>query len=310
MAEPSTPRHTPSPSKIRTSETHSLRDRSAQPFYGRQRQRSQKVFPHQSASPAKSRRSTTAPRQPTRSSSRSRNATPSGGVQKGWKSAPPKPNTSTPQKRSKSTTSTPSKPKPAPPTAESADDANGNKNDTTESKQWKVTRLLDDKWEMKTRRRCHYYLTQWAGGYEPTWERSTNITSDLKAEYETWMKTPEGKAHKERKEAVEKSARAEIDRDVVMAPGIQDQSQNSSRITSVDDQVQVSKRLGAHTGDIFAPDDNTNGVDSPDPLAAGMPTTVKREQSEESMDELRPARSPFSPPLSQAAANAVESDAE
>ena len=314
--EPSAPCHTPSPFGVRPSE-RSLRDRSAQPFYGRQRQRSQTVHPPQSASPAKSRRSTSASRQPTRSSSRSRNATPSGGgVQKGWKSAPPKPSISTPEKRSKSTTSTPSRPK-APP-------ANGNENDMTDSKQWKVLRLLDDKWEMKTQRRCHYYLTQWAGDYEPTWERSTNITSDLKVEYENWMKTPEGKAHRERKAAAEKSGKPSIDRDAVVAPRNMDERQHSAPRTqddrprsasssSVDDQEQASKQLGAHTGDLPVPDES---VDSPDHLAADptdptdSTTTVKREPSEGSMDELVLVRSPFFPSPSQPAAEAAESGDE
>ncbi|KFZ14848.1 hypothetical protein V501_03027 [Pseudogymnoascus sp. VKM F-4519 (FW-2642)] len=302
--EPSTPRHSPSPFGIRTSETRALRDRSAQPFYGRQR--SQTVQPPQSASPAKSQTSTTVPRQPTRSSSRSGNATPSyGGVQKGRASAPPKPSTSSPPpKRSKSkfTTSTPSK--PAPPPASSS--ANKNDTDITDGKQWKVVRLLDDKWEMKTQRRCHYYLTQWAGDYEPTWERSTNITSDLKIEYENWMKTPEGKAHKANRKSVEKSAKSSIERDVVVASGIKDERPRSRGSSFSDDQEQVSKQLGAHA----AQDDNTRTTDSPDPLVADTPTTaVKREQSSESVDQLQLARSPFFP-SSQAAAEAAESESE
>ncbi|KFY77350.1 hypothetical protein V499_03249 [Pseudogymnoascus sp. VKM F-103] len=306
--EPSTPRHSPSPFGVRTSETRALRDRSALPFYGRQR--SQTVQPPQSASPAKS-RSTTAPRQPTRSSSRSRNATPSyGGIQKGWTSAPPKPSTSTAPKRSKSksTTSTPSKPPPAPPPASSS--ANKNDTDITDGKQWKVLRLLDDKWEMKTQRRCHYYLTQWAGDYEPTWERSTNITSDLKIEYENWMKTPEGKAHKANRKSVEKSVKSSIERDVVdavMAPRKKYERPRSRRSSSSDDHAQVSKQLGAHT----AQDDNTSSTDSPDPLVADPATTaVKREQSSESVDQLQLARSPFFSSSSQVAAEAAESDEE
>ncbi|OBT83969.1 hypothetical protein VE02_07192 [Pseudogymnoascus sp. 03VT05] len=300
--DPSTPHHTPSPSKQRTSETRSLRDRSAQPFYGHQRQRSETVYPPQSASPAKSRGSTTAPRQPTRSSSRSRNATPSlGGVQKGRKSSTPKP-TSTPQNRSKSTTiTTPSRPK-APP-------ANVNDNAVTDGKQWKVLRLLDDKWEMKTQRRCHYYLTQWAGDYEPTWERSTNITRDLKVEYENWMKTPEGRAHRERKEGVEKAAMASVDMEGVVAAGNRDERPRSTS-SSLDDQEQASKQLGAHIGDLSAPDES---VDSTDPLAADptdSTTTVKREQSDESMDELVLVQSPFFPSDGQGAAEAAESDEE
>ncbi|OBT74913.1 hypothetical protein VF21_06054 [Pseudogymnoascus sp. 05NY08] len=302
--EPSTPRHTPSPSKQRTSETRSLRDRSAQPFYGHQRQGSQTVYPPQSASPAKSRRSTSAARQPTRSSSRSRNATPSagGGIQKGWKSAPPKPTSSTPQNRSKSTTtSTPSRPK-APP-------ANVNDNAITDDKQWKVLRLLDDKWEMKTQRRCHYYLTQWAGDYEPTWERSTNITSDLKVEYENWMKTPEGRAHRERKEAVERGL---VEQDVP-AERSGGERLRSSGSSSADDQAQASKQLGAHIADLSVPDENRSTTDTPDPLAVDptdSTTTVKREQSDESMDELVLVRSPFFPSPSQVGAEAAESDEE
>lgn len=180
----------------------------------------------------------------------------------------------------------------------------------TDGKQWKVLRLLDDKWEMKTQRRCHYYLTQWAGDYEPTWERSTNITSDLKVEYEKWMKTPEGKAHRERKDAAEKSAKPSIERNVVVAPRNMDERPRSSRSSSVDDQEQVSKQLGTHTGDLPIPDES---VDSPGHLAADpidSTTTVKREQSEESMDELVLVRSPFFPSPSRPAAEAAESDEE
>ncbi|OBT51411.1 hypothetical protein VE04_07210 [Pseudogymnoascus sp. 24MN13] len=274
---------------------------------------SQTVHPPQSASPAKSPRSTTAPRQPTRSGSRSRNATPSyGGIQKGWTSAPPKPSTSTAPKRSKSksTTSTPSKPAPAPPPASSSS-ANKNDTDITDGKQWKVLRLLDDKWEMKTQRRCHYYLTQWAGDYEPTWERSTNITSDLKIEYENWMKTPEGKAHKANRKSVEKSAKSSIERDVVdavMAPGKEYERPRSRGSSSSDDEAQVSKQLGGHT----AQDDNTSSTDSPDPLVGDPATTaVKREQSSESVDQLRRAQERvLARVLLQVAAEAAESESD
>lgn len=137
------------------------------------------------------------------------------------------------------------------------------------------------------------------------------------------MKTPEGKAHRERKEAAEKSAKPSIDKDVVVAPRNQDERQHSaprnqddrprsSRSSSLDDQEQVSKQLGAHTGDLPVPDEN---ADSPDHLAADptdSTTTVKREQSEGSMDELVLVRSPFFPSPSQVAAEAeaAESDEE
>lgn len=327
MAEPSTPQRTPSPSKTRTpqrgtappvstsnSERRSLRDRSAQPFYGRQR--SQTAYPSHSASPAKSRKSTTPARYPTRSSSRSRNATPSGDLQKpadkGWKSAPSKPTASTPKKRSK--TPTPSKSKPAPPAAESDDDddADDKGQEMMDGKQWKVIRLLDDKYRMIKRRRCHYYLTQWAGGYAPTWERSTNITNDLKVEYEAWKKSPEGKTHK--KKSVEKvieppqnaadrpasrNSTDETEEDVAPPRSPDDRPHSRS---SADDQAQASKQLGTDLGVLSAPDDD-------DDVDMVVPVAVKQERFEEGLDELSLARSPYF--LDQpAAAGAAESGDE
>ncbi|KFY84146.1 hypothetical protein V500_09554 [Pseudogymnoascus sp. VKM F-4518 (FW-2643)] len=328
MAEPSTPQRTPSPSKTRTPQRstappvstsnsgRSLRDRSAQPFYGRQR--SQTAYPSHSASPAKSRKSTTPLGYPTRSSSRSRNATPSGDLQKpadkGWKSAPSKPTASSPQKRSKATT--PSKSKPAPPAAESDDDddADDKEQEMMDGKQWKVIRLLDDKYRMIKRRRCHYYLTQWAGDYAPTWERSTNITNDLKIEYEAWKKTPEGKARKEKggKASIEKDTEPpqnaadrpasrnsadETEEDVAPPRSSDDRPHSSS---SADDQAQASKQLGTDIGVLSTPDD--------DDVDMVVPVPVKQERVEESLDELPLARSPYFP--EQPAAGAVESGDE
>ncbi|KFY12392.1 hypothetical protein V492_03908 [Pseudogymnoascus sp. VKM F-4246] len=319
MAEPTTPRHTPSPSKTRTpqrstappsatanSERRELRDRSAQPFYGHQRQLSQTVHSSHSASPAKSSRKSTTParpaRYPTRSSSRSRNATPSGGdVQrtpnKGWKSAPAKSTASTPQKRSR--TSTPSKPKPKP-VAESDDDDDENKVD---GKQWKVIRLLDDKYRMNKHRRCHYYLTQWAGDYAPTWERSVNITNDLKVEYEAWKKSSGGKERRAKKSpSAEKGHKASVavEKDVDTPRNVDTpRSLESPPLdSSEDDQAQASKQLGNDIGGLFVPEETGDDDDSPDPLVAAEPAVaVKHERLEMEMDldELPLARSPYFP---------------
>ncbi|KFY63520.1 hypothetical protein V496_03916 [Pseudogymnoascus sp. VKM F-4515 (FW-2607)] len=337
-ADPETPHQTPpsSPSKSRTprrrstasaatSERRGLRDRSAQPFYGH-RQRSQSVYQSHSASPAKSAKYTTPARYTTRSSSRSRNATPLGGVvqkpaTKGWKSAPPKPN-STSQKRSKA--STPSKSKPSRPAAESDDDEGGAEDEeVTDGKQWKVLRLLDDKYRMIKHRRCRFYLTQWAGDYEPTWERSTNITHDLKVEYEAWKATPEGKAaHKSKtpegkmapkpeEDVVENGAGGSnppnppnpfnpfnppLDNPVPRAH--ENDIPSPTRSTSLDDQAQASRQLGGDLRDLPRQTDddaatNDGADDSPDPLAFSPPheaaaaaVAVKREREEEGMDEL------------------------
>ncbi|KAL5345280.1 hypothetical protein ACLOAV_009650 [Pseudogymnoascus australis] len=325
-ADPETPHQTPSssPSKSRnprrrstasaaTSEHRGLRDRSAEPFYGH-RQRSQSVYQSHSASPAKSAKSITPARYTTRSSSRSRNATSSGGVvqkpaTKGWKSAPPKPN-STPQKRSKA--STPSRSQSARPAAES-DDEGGADDEVTAGKQWKVLRLLDDKYRMIKHRRCRFYLTQWAGDYEPTWERSTNITNDLKVEYEAWKATPEGKAAHMSKTPEGKMA-PKPEEDVVengagssnpSNPRIPPNNPNPfnlfnpppknppapapnpvprdheinipspTRSTSLDDQAQASKQLGGDMRDLPPQTHDANNddgaEDSPDPLASSPP---------------------------------------
>ncbi|KFY47314.1 hypothetical protein V495_02006 [Pseudogymnoascus sp. VKM F-4514 (FW-929)] len=295
MAEPSTPRRTPSPTKSRTpqrstappqsatntSDRRALRDRSAQPFYGRQRS-AQTGFPSRSASPAKSRKSSTPARHPTRS----RNGTPSGGVQqasgKGWTSAPAKQSASTPQKRSKTSTpakSTPSKSKRGPistPAAES-DDEDAADDKLNAGKQWKVIRLLDDKYRMAKRRRTHYYLTQWEGDYEPTWERSTNITSDLKEEYAAWKETEEGKAYK--KKAGDGRKATPTPKKSVAAPS----AERSVSRSSEDDQAQVEKQLGNVIDDLSAADnDEENDTDNaPSRLCADTADDIKRELSEE-----------------------------
>ncbi|OBT60832.1 hypothetical protein VE03_09914 [Pseudogymnoascus sp. 23342-1-I1] len=332
-AEPETPHHTPSKSRTpghrstasaaTSSERRELRDRSAQPFYGH-RQRSQSALASNSASPAKSRKSTTPARHTTRSSSRSRNATPSGEkvhkpAAKGWNSAPPKP-VSTPQKRPKAPT--PSKSQPGRPAAGS-DDEDGDEDEVTSGKQWKVLRLLDDRYRLRKNRRCHYYLTQWAGNYAPTWERSTNITSDLKIEYETWKKTAEGKARKGkdvekagRRDSVEKGRETFVDDP---HPRNEDDRPLESRSSSVDDQAQASRQLGTDINDRLAPANNSRDSDSadtpdpltagiapdnsrdsdaddtPDPLTADAPPTMKRERSEGPLARLPLARSPYFP---------------
>lgn len=299
MAEPSTPRRTPSPTKTRTpqrstappqlatntSDRRALRDRSAQPFYGRQRS-AQTGFPSRSASPAKSRKSST----PARHSTRSRNGTPSGGAQqasgKGWTSAPAKQSTSTPQKRSKTSTplkSTPSKSKRAPiptPAAESDDEeaADDKANKLGPAKQWKVIRLLDDKYRMAKRRRTHYYLTQWEGDYEPTWERSTNITSDLKEEYAVWKETEEGKAYK--KKSGEGRKATPTPKKNVAGPS----AERSVSRSSEDDQAQVEKQLGNVIDDVSVhdndEDEDADRDDGPTRLCADTTGDVKRESSE------------------------------
>ncbi|KFY65614.1 hypothetical protein V496_02445 [Pseudogymnoascus sp. VKM F-4515 (FW-2607)] len=98
---------------------------------------------------------------------------------------------STPRAQAKATMPTGFESATAPPqNAEPGGEDDNEEQDRGGGKQWKVHRLLNDKWVMKKRRRCHYYLIEWVGDYKPTWERAGNIASDLKEEYNAQCDKP------------------------------------------------------------------------------------------------------------------------
>lgn len=137
-------------------------------------------------------------------------------------------------------------------------------------------------------RRCHYYLTQWAGDYEPTWEQATNITSDLKVEYEAWKNSKEGRAYKgERKKRVEMDDVGE---------GSEERLPSDS---SDDDQALASRQLGSDINNLPIPEDSDSAeAEEVDLLSTDTPSAaVKREMREESISDLPLARSPYFPDL-------------
>jgi hypothetical protein len=131
---------------------------------------------------------------------------------------------------------------------------------------------------MAKRRRTHYYLTQWEGDYEPTWERSTNITSDLKEEYAVWKETEEGKAYK--KKSGEGRKATPTPKKNVAWPS----AERSASRSSEDDQAQVEKQLGNVIDDVSVhdndEDEDADRDDGPTRLCADTTGDVKRESSE------------------------------
>lgn len=169
-------------SKENLGNSHSLRDRSSHPYYGRPTRASRPFSVTDSGSPQKIESSTSSGRI-TRSSSgihtpatrhlrSSQTPTKSHRYpEKSQDNSASKARSYIGGKRSKYFSSPDKSTTPSPSNDEM-------------SKEWPVIRLLDDKYRKIKQRRRHFYLVEWAGNYKPTWEPAAHVNDYLIKAYE------------------------------------------------------------------------------------------------------------------------------
>lgn len=162
--------------------SYSLRDRSSQSYYGRPTRASRRISVTDSGSPRKIESITTSGRITRSSSSIGTPAT----RQLRSSQTPTKSNRYPEKSQDNSASKTISYSSGKRSKYFSSPDKYNAPSSSKEemTKDWPVIRLLDDKYRKIKQRRRHFYLVEWAGDYEPTWEPGANVSDHLIKAYE------------------------------------------------------------------------------------------------------------------------------